>query len=290
MEAVRGGLDFHVHTGPDAIPRKHDDLQVARGMRRLGLAGFVIKSHHAPTAARAALLDDHLNGIRLFGGVCLNHAVGGLNPLAVDAAGRAGGRVAWLPTIDAANERAATALEGNLAPSWARAQHELEERGLARDPIALLGADGTLVPEAFEIIALAHEHHMVLATGHISGNETFAVARACQVKGVRVLVSHPEYPTINLSVAQQRELVALNVTFERCYSTAATGKAPWGRILEGIRETGPAFNILASDLGQLHGIDPAAGLANFAEALLEAGLAPGDVRAMAVDNPWRLIG
>ena len=52
-ELVRGAYDLHVHVEPDLAKRRIDDLALARRFSELGLAGFVLKSHYAPTAERA---------------------------------------------------------------------------------------------------------------------------------------------------------------------------------------------------------------------------------------------
>src|SRR6185312_17125067 len=65
-----------------------------------GFAGCVLKGHAEPTAGRAAAAGDG-RSVRVHGAIVLNHAVGGLNPDAVDAALALGARVVWMPTIDA---------------------------------------------------------------------------------------------------------------------------------------------------------------------------------------------
>jgi len=52
-ELVRGGFDTHIHVEPDVIPRRVDDVTLAGLFAARGLAGFLLKSHYAPTAERA---------------------------------------------------------------------------------------------------------------------------------------------------------------------------------------------------------------------------------------------
>ena len=86
--------------------RRVTDLQLARRCWDVGLAGFALKSHYVPTAERAAVLNDALNGaVQVLGTLTLNAAVGGMNPLAVEIAAREGARIVWMPTLDAANHR-----------------------------------------------------------------------------------------------------------------------------------------------------------------------------------------
>src|SRR6266852_245408 len=103
-ELVRGAYDLHVHTGPDLLPRSASDLDLAYACQRVGLAGFVIKSHYVPTSARAALVRSLVPDIRPLGSVTLNTAIGGMNAVAVEIAARSGARFVWLPSVDAVDE------------------------------------------------------------------------------------------------------------------------------------------------------------------------------------------
>jgi hypothetical protein len=107
-ELVAGGYDTHVHVAPDVMERRIDDVSLARRFAEVGLAGFVLKSHYTPTAERAAVVRGVVPGCDVLGAVTLNGAVGGMNPTAVEIAGRQGARFVWLPTVDSRNQRQAT--------------------------------------------------------------------------------------------------------------------------------------------------------------------------------------
>src|SRR5690606_19004737 len=81
---LRGAVDLHVHSAPDVVPRKGNDVEIAQRTRAAGMGGFLIKSHYMPTADRAALVNSIVPDVRCFGSLCLNHSVGGLNPIAVE--------------------------------------------------------------------------------------------------------------------------------------------------------------------------------------------------------------
>lgn len=108
-ELVRGAYDVHVHVAPDVVERITDDLSLAPRFAEAGLGGFVLKSHYFPTAERAAMVRRAVPGVGVVGAITLNGSVGGMNPLAVELAARAGARFVWLPTVDSANQRACTA-------------------------------------------------------------------------------------------------------------------------------------------------------------------------------------
>src|SRR5688572_11330163 len=102
---LEGVIDLHVHAGPDVRVRKTTALELARAAQAAGMRGFLFKNHHAPTVISAATLREAVPGLEVFGGLVLNESVGGLNPLAVEAALKMGAAAIWMPTLDAAHER-----------------------------------------------------------------------------------------------------------------------------------------------------------------------------------------
>ena len=55
-ELLKGAYDLHVHSGPDVMPRKLDDLELAERIQKSGMKGYVIKSHYFCTAERAKII------------------------------------------------------------------------------------------------------------------------------------------------------------------------------------------------------------------------------------------
>src|SRR6516225_7992600 len=125
-EAIHGAYDLQVHVAPDVIERRIDDIGLAQEFLEKGLKGFVLKSHYIPTAERAKVVSRAVPGIQAFGALTLNHSIGGLNPVAVEIAGRSGCKLVWMPTVDAENETAGLPTGGNRKlPFWAEIQREL---------------------------------------------------------------------------------------------------------------------------------------------------------------------
>src|SRR4026209_1139853 len=87
-KALEGAYDLQVHVGPDVIARRIDDIDCAREFLAHGMRGFVLKSHYVQTGERAQVVTKAVPGISAYGAVTLNHSVGGLNPVAVEIAGR----------------------------------------------------------------------------------------------------------------------------------------------------------------------------------------------------------
>jgi hypothetical protein len=286
-ELVRGAYDLHVHVAPDVMRRRISDLRLSARCAAVGLAGYVLKSHYVPTAERAAVLREAVPGVDALGAICLNAAVGGMNPVAVEIAAREGARVVWLPTTDAANHRATRnhLPAGATPPMWVALMDDLAAKGMEPPPVAVVGAAGEVLPATCQVLELIAAHDLVLATGHLGRDEIFAVVAAAVDAGVRrIVVTHPEFPMQNLPVADQLKLVAQGALLERCFTTPFTGKYEWARMVANVRATGPEHTVLSTDLGQPHNPPVEDGLALFADALLAAGLSEDEVYRMAVEN------
>jgi Family of unknown function (DUF6282) len=290
-EVVRGAFDLHIHVAPDVMPRRIDDVGLARRFAELGLAGFVLKSHYVSTAERAAVVSGIVPDVTVMGAIALNRSVGGMSPLAVEIAAREGARIAWMPTVDAENEAAETPEVGTPAPAWARFQQELRGEGIEIDPVPVVDESGVVLPETREVLRTVARHGLVLATGHLGRDEIFAVVDAALEEGVRdVVVTHPEFPTQNLKIEDQLELARRGAVLERCFTTPHTGKCSWERWLEATRAVGAERSVLSTDLGQVSNPPVEDGLALMADRLLEAGFTREEVRTMAVENTRRLAG
>jgi hypothetical protein len=291
-ELVATAYDTHVHVAPDVMKRRIDDVTLAHRFAEVGMAGFVLKSHYVPTAERAEVVRGVVPGVDVLGALTLNGSVGGLNPVAVEIAGRQGARVVWLPTVDCANERAsrATLPAGAPVPMWAALQDELAEQGIVAPAIEVVDEGGAIVPELLAVFAVIAKHDMVLATGHLSGSEIIAAVDAAADAGVRrIIVTHPEFTSQQLDVATQRHLAERGALLERCFTTPYTGKVSWELVFEHIRAVGPEHSILSSDLGQPFNPPVEDGLALLADRLLEAGFTADEVHTMAVTNSRRVI-
>lgn len=287
---VVGGYDLHVHVAPDVIERRIDDVDLARRFQQVGLAGFVLKSHYVPTAERAAVVRRAVPGVDALGAITLNGAVGGINPAAVEIAGRECARVVWLPTVDSRNQRESRAADppGAKPPMWARLQDELRAAGIV-PPVVEVLSDGQVRDELRQVLQVMAGYDLVLATGHLSEAEIRVVVPAAVAAGVRrVVVTHPEFTSQRLSLTTQRELAGHGALLERCFTTPHTGKVSWQQLTDTIRAVGVAHSVLSSDLGQPFNPPVEDGLALMADRLLAAGFTDDEVRTMAVDNTRRM--
>jgi hypothetical protein len=290
-KALEGAYDLQVHVGPDVIPRRIDDIDCARDFLDHRMKGFVLKSHYIQTGERARVVTKAVPGSRIFGALTLNHSVGGLNPVAVELAGRTGCKIVWMPTVDAANETAGR-LDGGTdkLPFWAKIQRELAAEGISPPPLTVIDESGNLVDAARRCLERIAKHDMILATGHVGRREIVALVRTAREMGLKkVLVTHAEFPSQNLSGDEQKELADMGALIEHCFTTTYTNKAPWDAAFANIRRSGVSRTVISTDLGQTINPPVAEGFAMFAQRFLDAGFSADDVRTMAVVNPTRLV-
>ncbi|HXQ26679.1 MAG TPA: DUF6282 family protein [Candidatus Acidoferrales bacterium] len=290
-QTIEGGYDLQVHVAPDVIARRIDDLDLAKEFLSRKLKGFVLKSHYVPTYERAKVVTKACPGITAFGAITLNHSVGGLNPVALEIAGRSGNKIVWMPTVDAENETAGRS-DGptDKLPFWAKIQRELSAQGISPAPLTVLAGPGKLTEPARRCLELIGKHDMILATGHLGKKEIHALVKTGKEMGLkRILVTHAEFPSQSLTASEQVELADLGAMIEHCFTTMYTNKAPWDAYFDSVRKVGPERVVLSTDLGQAINPPVAEGFAMFAQKMLDAGFSPADVRRMCVTNPTALV-
>ena len=272
-----GAIDMHCHFGPDPHRRRSvDALELAMEATAAGYAGVVLKSHDYPTAAVAALVEKAVGGARLFGSICCDAEVGGVNPAAVEAALRIGAKVVWLPTHSSRLSDPGSKMHPDFAGG----------------DIAIVDDSGALLEETLEVLALVLEHDAIVATGHTSRAEHFAVVREYASKGT-VVVTHARQTSCqpDLSVADCVALAELGATIEFSAITCLGPFAgrPVAEVAQAIEAVGVERCIVSTDFGQRKNPHPAEGLQLMADALVEAGINESSVRRMVCETPARLL-
>jgi hypothetical protein len=290
-EGLQGAYDLQVHVAPDVIARRIDDVDLAKEFLAMGLRGFVLKSHYFPTAERAQVVTKAVPGIRVWGAIALNHSIGGLNPVAIELAGRSGCKIVWMPTVDAANETAGRPGGTNAKlPFWAQIQLELAATGMNPPPMTVIDGDGNLTSIATTCLEVIKKHDMILATGHLGRREIVALVRSAKQMDLRkVVVTHAEFPSQSLTAGEQLELADMGAVIEHCFTTMHTGKARWEDVMHSIRIVGPGRCVLSTDLGQTINPPVSEGFAMFAQMLLNDGFSVEQIRRMTVLNPTAVV-
>jgi hypothetical protein len=277
---LTGAADLHCHFGPDAHrERSVDAFEAAREAAHANHRAVVLKSHDFPTASVAWAVQESVgDDVRVFGGICCDREVGGVNPAAVEVALNLGARVVWLPTLSSRQD-----FENGIA----------EMLGIPGPGIVVTDADDRLLPETHEILNLVKEHDAILATGHVSAAEHYAVVREFARAG-KVVLTHAteDMAGPKLTNEQCKELADLGAWVELCAMTCigALATRTVAQIVATIQAVGVEHVTLGTDFGQKVNPHPAAGLQTYADALYAEGLTDDQIRRMACTNPCSLLG
>ena len=288
---LTGAVDLHVHPSPSPLPRRIDAVQAAEFAGQAGFRAIVVKSHHhATTTDVLALADnglDALSGIDVFGGIALNGAVGGLNPMAVDLALQMGGRIVWFPTISSPQHIHHHAAHPNL--KFPKTSVQLRPEA----PIDVLDESGALKAEVYEILELIRDNGAILASGHMAPDRITRVLEAAREVGIeRMLVNHPNF-VVEASFEDARRWVALGAVIEHsiCMYDDASTFRNWDldTLVEWIEAIGPAHSSLGSDLGQVNNPLPSESFVKTVGLLLHRGMPERDLEQMVRANPAALL-
>ena len=273
-ELLQGAIDVHVHFSPDpSAERRMAADELVERAAEAGMGGLVLKSHEYNTQPLAWLLDRQHEDIRVYGGIALDHCVGGLNMEAVSVAMRIGTTVVWMPTFD--------------AQAWREARP-----GGRHSPgpgITVLDEMGDLRHEVMAILDIIGEHDAVLATGHLSTPEVAVLGREARRRGIRTVVTHGSF---YITVEVQQELASLGAYIEQVATATSRedGQEQWELIESQVRAVGPGQVILSTDFGQERNPEPPVGFGRWIEHFLDAGYSAPDVGRMVRENPAELIG
>lgn len=285
MDLIQGGIDTHVHTAPSVIKRKLDDLEMARQAGNAGMRGIVLKSHEGCSTARAYLAQK-VTGLSVYGGLCLNSAVGGLNPEAVETSLKMGAKIVWLPTLS--SHRHASFFS---SPAGKKLGFSLKGSG---EGLRIVGDDGKLNEPVYHILELVRRYDAVIATGHIGTDEVCTLAKAAvdELRIEKIIYNHPDINFLQAPLAMQQELAAKGVFIEKC---CVSMYPPWSvytaqEAAAMIKEIGAGQCLLSSDLGQVENPLPVEGMKAFLHELHGNGLSEAEIRTMWADNPLALFG
>jgi hypothetical protein len=157
--------------------------------------------------------------------------------------------------------------------------------------MTVLDGEGGISAETSQCLELIAKYDMILATGHLGRHEIFPLVKQARRLGVnRLVITHAEFPSQNLTGDEQAELADLGAIIEHCFTTYYTNKAPWEAVYANIRRVGIERTMLSTDLGQTTNPPVAEGFAMFAQRLLEAEFTAAEINLMSATIPARLIG
>jgi len=280
-------VDLHCHSGPAAMPRLLDHHEAMLEANAAGFKALVYKDHYYGGMAHAQILQKLFPDVktRLFSGIALNNANGGINPHAVDHAVLMGAKIVWMPTLAAANHVRKMATEAKGFPKTSR-------KMIDPIPLSVLDANGQLTDDTKQVLDIIAAGDIILSGGHLHISEMIPLFEEAGRRGVKkLLVNHPTY-LIGCTDDDLRTLVALGAYLEHSICTFIAGRAQkWGpeeakRLIEvaGLERT-----IFCSDLGLTGSPRPVDGYREFVFDLLELGYSHDEIRTVTSRNAAGLL-
>jgi hypothetical protein len=280
-DLVKGSIDMHCHHAPDAlIEGRMDALETVKLARDMGMRAVVLKSTYFPTKPMADIIGKLVPEVKVFGSVCLDNEIGGLNHEALEPLAKFGTKVVWMPTHSSTNSRA------NM--------RRIPGVVLEGEGFSLIDAAGKLVPEVSRILSIVKKYNMVLANGHVSPRETFALFEAAQAIGInKLVVTHGLWQngSVKFTLDELKKLGQMGAYIEHCY----VGFLPTDfrydpkPMMDAIKYIGAEHCIMGSDLGQYYNPPPAEGMRMFIALMYKNGISAPEIELMAKKNPAKLL-
>ena len=280
-DLVRGSIDMHCHHTPNAVFEcRLDALETAKYARQMGMRGLVLKNTFFPTTPLATLVSQLVPEVKVFGSVCLDGEIGGLNYEALEPLAQFGTKVVWMPTHSSANSR------NDLI--------KLPGATAGGNVYSLLTTENKLIPAVDRILAIIKKYNMVLANGHISPRETFALVEAAQKIGItKVIITHGLWVNGKepFNLEELHRLGQMGAYIEHCYvgflpNELREDPQP---MVKAIKHIGAEHCIISTDLGQYYNPPPAEGMRMFMALLLKHGITENEIMLMAKVNPSKLL-
>jgi len=282
-----GAIDLHCHSGPAAMPRILDHHEAMLDCAAAGFRALVYKDHFYLGTPHAILLEKLFpdTGVRLFSGIALNNAVGGINPHAVDHATKIGAKIVWMPTLSAENHIAQASGQAKTFP-------KTSQKMLDPIPLSALDTSGKVSDATRQVLDLIAEADIILAGGHLPASELHMVFEEARRRGVKkMIVNHPTY-VVGCSDEDIRQLVGLGVYMEHSICMFVEGRSKkYGpdKLAHLIHTAGVDRTLLCSDLGLTGSPRPVDGYREIVEILLGLQMPEADIRKLIGANAAALL-
>lgn len=285
-ELLKGAVDLHCHSGPAVMPRILDHSEEMLEADAAGFRAVVFKDHYYLGTPVCIILEKVFPDakVKLFSGIALNNANGGINPHAVHHAVRLGAKIVWMPTISAKNHIDKLMGEGSTFPRVEGAP----------DPVLLsvLGDDGRLTDETRQVLDIIAAGDVILAGGHLSIHEQYVMFEEAKARGVKkMMVNHPTF-LIGCGDEDLRQLVGMGVKIENSMTQFLQGRGQKNTADDAVhiaRVCGAENTIFCSDLGLKGANRPVDGYRLMISDFLERQVPKEDIRLMFGENAAKLL-
>jgi hypothetical protein len=280
-EVLRGAVDCYVHANPELLPRRLDDVELAREMKEEGFRAAVHRHQFSPTGDRAQLASA-ATGFDMRGAVACNGTVGGLNPIVVEHAIRMGAVYVSMPTLSGSAYYP-------RASDYARAAVTLA------GPVPVVDESGAVLPAVHDVLDVVAANDVVLNLGYLVPEDYLKVLAVARDHRVQKIVATNPVSVVKLSEDQIGEVMAVPQAHLEFASSSLRprdgGPAPAAPVIAGsIKRYGAERCLLTSDTGAGNE-DTALELYTIGcTTLVEHGIGLDELRTMVYDTPARLIG
>ena len=318
FELLKGAIDIHVHAGPHlkSSPRRVDPVEAAIQAREVGMRAIVFKDVFEMTNGTAWLVNRHVSGITVYGGLMLNTVYGGMNPRAFKTAIHYGDGAKYLDfgahsTFYQAS-REGRMVGGEFVPLselYPKFKREELDRAI-RIPV-----DEDPGPELDEILTLLGENpHIYLDTGHVSAAEALRLVELKETYGYEKIIissSVTKVSTMDQLRVMAEKGALIEFTFgaytaptpiplthyyvEKEYASIDEGMEALpdegiSQVADQVRELGAVNCVMSTDFGRYALSTPVEGLRQFITCMLDLGITPDEIRTMVRTNPEWLLG
>lgn len=151
-----------------------------------------------------------------------------------------------------------------------------------------------VIPELKAVLKIIAEKNVTLATGHLSPKEIYIVIKEARKLGVqKIVVTHPEFHIVGMSLAEQKELVnEYPIYFERTYAQPignGTYQSNLSINLNAIIEIGYESTIISTDNVQVQNPLWKIAIKDYIQYLNNYGISNNELEVMTKSTPALLL-
>lgn len=293
---VRDSIDMHYHIGPDILPRR-DTVESLLKNEKGRITGIALKSHAFPTISAINTVENKSEGPFLIGSITLNYFMGGFNPSAIYASAtmsKGAPIIVWFPTIHAENHLLNNHSEYEIPPEWVKDPKFKPRLKSELKAIKVTDWNYRLFDKCNRVLKTIKENNGILATGHLSWQESYVLASEALKMEIPTIITHPMQRDIAMPIDVQKELASKGAYIEHCYimwlDRDHPEDYPLKTIKENIEEVGYEHCIISSDAGQVRNPSSSECLETYMNLLNNEGISEHALATMAVTNPRKILG
>ena len=293
---VRDSIDMHYHIGPDILPRR-DTVESLLKNEQGKITGIALKSHGFPTISVINTIEKKPEFPFLIGSITLNYFMGGFNPSAIYASAtmsKGAPIIVWFPTIHAENHLLKNHSEYEIPPEWVRDPKFKPRLKSELKAIKVTDWNSKLFEKCNRVLKTIKENNCILATGHLSWQESYVLAKEALKMDIPTIITHPMQRDIKMPIEIQKELASKGAYIEHCYvmwlDRDHPEDYPLKTIKNDIEEVGYEHCIISTDAGQIRNPSPSECLETYMNLLHKEGISEQALATMAITNPRKILG